>query len=60
MKSTYLCVMVEGHWIHTPWHYFIPKLKITIFSNIVKIGLLSEVKNVLFVINTAYYAMKSI
>ena len=30
------------------------------FSNIAKIGLLSEVKNVLFVISMAYYAIQSI
>ena len=60
MKSIYLCAMVEGHWTGSPWHYFLPNSKLQFLKYMDKIGHLSEVKIVLFVVSIAQYTNQNI
>ena len=45
MKSIYQYAMVEGHWKYSPWHIFLPKLKITIFQILTELARLHGISD---------------
>ena len=60
MKDIYSHAMVKAYCKDSPWYYFLPKLKITIFQILTKLGISGEMQIVLFVVNIAYYAKQII